>query len=174
MRQLFSVILGMIIVLFFQQDVLCADSNKIAVLDIHRCMNESNEGKRVIQSLKKKHESLQKKLNEKQNELLKLQEDLKKQSMMLSLDAKEDKQGDYERRRREFEYYLQDIDKDMKMASANAQKKVFKDLEGIIKKIAEQGKYNLIFEAGMGGVIYHSDAMDITEEVIKAYNKVKP
>ena len=93
---------------------------------------------------------------------------------MLSLDAKEDKQKEYERQRRDLGYLLQDLNEEMNKAETNARKKVLKDLEGIVKTISEKEKYDLILELRTGGVMFFSDLLDITDEVIQEYNKVKP
>ena len=95
MRPLLRLIPCVIIILFFHNNALGADSYKIAVLDLQKCMNKSNEGKRHFQSLKKKKDALQKTLDDKQKELLNLQKELEKQSLMLSLDARENKQKEY-------------------------------------------------------------------------------
>ncbi|HIJ20908.1 MAG TPA: OmpH family outer membrane protein, partial [Deltaproteobacteria bacterium] len=39
--------------------------------------------------------------------------------------------------------------------------------------IAESEKYTIILEAGAVGLVYYNDAIDITDQVTKAYDKMK-
>ncbi|MFC1533047.1 OmpH family outer membrane protein [Thermodesulfobacteriota bacterium] len=174
MKQLLRFILIILMIFLFQQNAQAADPLKIGILDLQRCAKESNEGKRVFQSLKKKHDSMQKKLDEEQNQLIQMQKDIEKQSLMLSLDAKEDKRKEFERRRRDLGYLVQDLTEEMNKAEANARKKTLKDLEEIVEKIAQNGNYDIILEKKGGGILFSSEILDITDEVIDKYNQMKP
>ena len=174
MKQLLKLILGITIIFLFQHNALGAETYRIAVVDHLSCIHESNEGKRIYQTLKVKHQSMQKDLDEKQNKLVELKKDLDKQSMMLSLDAKEDKQKDFERKRRDLGYLIQDMNKEMNKAEAAAQKRIIIDLEEIVENIAREEKYDIVLEKKSLAVWFTSDRIDITDKVIEEYNKVKP
>jgi outer membrane protein len=174
MRPLCKILLFSALVIFLHQNVLAAENLKIGVLDLQRCIDQSNEGKRIYQSLKKKHEAMQKRLDEKQKELVQLQKEIEKQSLMLTLDAKEDKQKEFERKRRDLGYLLQDLNEEMKKAEMTARQRVLEDLDSIIQKIAEKDGYDMILEKRSGGIMFTSDSLDITDQVIKEYNAIKP
>jgi len=44
----------------------------------------------------------------------------------------------------------------------------------IIQKIAEEGKFTLILEKNDPTVVYNSNTLDLTEEVIKVFDEQKP
>ena len=174
MKPLLKILLLPLFIFFFHQSALAAESLKIGVLDLQKCIDQSNEGKRLYQSLKLKHDTMQQKLNEEQNELAQLQKEIEKQSLMLSLDAKEDKQKEFERKRRDLGYLIQDLNEEMNKAEANARKQILKDLEEIVKKIARKGEYHIILERRSGGIMFSADTLDVTDQVLEEYNKVKP
>jgi outer membrane protein len=174
MRYLLKGLLGIGMIFFFQYSAIGAESFKIGILDFQRVFTQSNEGKRVYATLKEKQEALQSKLTTKEDELKELQKELEKQSLMLSLDAKEDKQKDFERKRRELQYLFQDINEEMKKTEISAQQEMMKDLKGVIDTIVSKNKYTIIFEATRSNVVWWSGEADITEEVIAEYNKIKP
>ena len=174
MKHFISFMVLISIVGLFPHHALAADPLKVGVVDLQKCIEQSNEGKRVYSSLKEKHDSMQERLNEKQKELAQMQKDIEKQSLMLSLDAKEDKQRDFERKRRDLGYLLQDMNEEMNKAEASARKKILQDVEEIVKTIAKKGDYDLILERRTAGVMFISDPLDITEKIIEAYNKAKP
>jgi outer membrane protein len=173
MKKVFCGLIAIIAVGMCSGAAAWAQSDKIGIVDLLRCYTESKEGKRVIEQLKKKKAVLQKKFDAKQNELLKLQEDLKKQSMMLSMDAKAGKEKEYERKRRELRYTYEDLMNEMRKADADAKKRMFKELQKVINDIGQKGKYLFILERRAGGIMYYGKIIDITDEVIKAYDLTK-
>ncbi|MBN2060641.1 MAG: OmpH family outer membrane protein [Deltaproteobacteria bacterium] len=174
MKKLIRLLLAVLILTVVCQDALAADSYKIAVIDLQKCIDRSKEGQRLSEKLNQKKEALQKKINEKEQELVEIQEEIEKQDMMLSLDAQESKRREFDRKRRDLQYYYQDVTDEYNKAESEARKAFLKDLEGIVKKMALDGKYDLILERRSGGIIFASDVMDITEIVIQEYDKIKP
>jgi outer membrane protein len=150
-----------------------ADAVKIGIVDLQKCILDSIEGKRARSELQQKKDSMQKKLDERQNKLLELKKELEKQSMMLSLEAKEDKAKEFERQRREFKYFYDDITNQMRKAEAEVRKRLLGDLEKVVGDIGVKGQFTMIFERRSSGIMYHIKAIDITDEVIKAYDLTK-
>jgi len=68
--------------------VLCStvssgeEEKRIGLIDLQRCIQESQEGKKVFEVLKSKKDDLQKRLDMKEKELLDLRKELEKQAMM--------------------------------------------------------------------------------------------
>jgi outer membrane protein len=173
MKRYLSTIIVILALSAFPLTNFAEASEKIGVLDLQRCFTESLEGKKIIQELKKKKEDLQKKFDKKQSAFLQLQEELKKQSMMLSADARMSKEREFERMRRELKYTYDDLINEMRQAEIEAKKVIFKEMDKVIKEIGKKGDYFLIMERRAGGIMYYGKAVDITDEVIKAYNLTK-
>jgi len=167
---LFSAII--IVILLAYNVVLAEDFARVGLIDLQRCLKESKEGQKVFQILKKKKDDLQRRLNTRQRELLELRKELDKQAMMLSLDAQENKKKTIERKTRELEYLYKDLNEEMARAQGKEQQRIFKELEKIIEKIGSEEKYTLIMEKRAGGVLYCSESIDITDQVIKAYDQM--
>lgn len=153
---------------------VCAQSYKIGVVDIQKFQKKSKAFQNVSGKLKKKFDAMQQKLDDERNALIKLEEDFKKQSMMLSLDAQEDKKNQLEKKRRYYKYIYEDLTQDMKEAETDETNKIGKELEKIVKKIAEKEGFTVIFEKRTVGLIYYSDMVDITDRVADAYDAQKP
>ena len=149
------------------------DVTKVGIIDLQRCLQESKEGKRVTQLLQKKKVVLQSQLDEKQKELMDLRREFEKQAMMLSMDAQTDKRRAVERKTRELEYHFQDLNAEMRRAEEREKKRIFDELGKVIEKIGSTGNYALVLEKRSGGVLYWNKVIDITDQVIKAYDKVK-
>ena len=174
MKHLTGIIILVLTLISLQISAAAAEPLKVGVLDLQRCIQESNEGKRIAETLKKKQTEMQKDLDAKQQELLEMQKDMEKQSLMLSMDAKEDRQKDFEKKRRDLAYLIQDSNEEMKKAEQDARNDILRILGGVLETIAKEKNFDLITERANGGVLYVSKALDITDEVVTELNKVKP
>ena len=123
-------------------------------------------------SVKKKFDDMQQKLNEERNALTKLEEEFKKQSMMLSLDAQEDKKRELEKKRRYAKYLYEESTQEMKDAEMEALRKLTRELEKVVEKIGAKEGYTVILEKKALGILYYDKSVDITDRVIEAYDKM--
>jgi len=144
---------------------------KIGVVDLQRCIQESQEGKKVAQELEAKKAALQKKIDQKQDELTKLKDELEKKGMMLSLDAQEDKRKEFDRKRREFQFLYEDLSEEMRQAEADARRKILSDLEKVVQDLGKKEGVSIIFERRASGIMYIDNALDLTDKAIKAYDQ---
>jgi outer membrane protein len=162
-----------ILILFACNSAFGQGPDKIGVVDLQRCLDESNEGKKAFKILKDKKDALQKQLDGKQKELVELGKELEKQSMMLSMDAQEDRKRVIERKTRELEYFFKDLNEEMKKAQDKEQERIFEELAHIIAHIGSEENYTLIIEDRAGAVLYRKNTINITDKVIKAYDQTK-
>ena len=173
MKISYSLILCMFTIFFFHVDASGAGPKKIGVVDIQSFQNNSKTFQKTRAELKKKFDAMQQKLDAEKKALLKLEEDLNKQSMMLSLDAKEDKKRALDKKRRYYQYLYKDFAQEMKNLEMEATKKIGKELEKVVQKIGESEGYMLILEKRTLGLIFYDDSLDLTERVTKAYDSLK-
>ena len=135
-----------------------ANSFKLAVVDIQKFQE-------------KKFDSLQQKLDAEKTELVKLEDELKKQSMMLSLDAKENREWELETKKRQIKFLFDESTFEMKRAEAEATRRVGVEIEKLVQAIGQKEGYDIIFEKRTLGLLFYKNALDITDEVIAAYDK---
>lgn len=158
--------------LFFVPVSMCmAESGKIAVITMQKIVKQSQSGKKATEELQKKFESLQKSLQQKQDALKAFKEDMDKKASLLSEEARAEKEREYKKMLREFKEQSDDAQFEMRQAEAKVMEPILKTLEQVVTKIGESGGYALILENNMPGIYYVSPTIDITDEVIKAYDK---
>jgi len=173
MKKMFCWFFCIAFILGLQNYAFSAEKLKVGVIDVQEIQDKSKTCAKIRDELKVKFDNLQNKLNKEQEELVKLEEDLKKQSMMLSLDAKEDRQKELAKKRRYFKYLYDDYTQQMKDEEIEARKKVSRAIEKIVSNIAEKEGYTLIFERREVGLLYCDNSIDITRQVIQAYDLAK-
>jgi outer membrane protein len=90
--------------------------------------------------------------------------------MMLSPEKRQEKESTYQKKVRDFKIFVSDSEKDMKSLEGEFLKKMLKDLEIVTSEFGKNGKYQLILEK-RSGIIYADDSHDVTDALIKAYDK---
>jgi len=173
MKKFLWILLGGVFLFSMQYTATFAGEVKIGVLDMKRLQQRSANFQRIKEGLKKKYNVFQKKLDTERDQIQKLERDLQKQSMMLSLDAKEDKQMELGKLTRHYKYMVGEVTQEMKDAEFEATRKVGKEIEKVVDKIGKKQGFTVILEQGTVGLVYYDNAIDITGQVIKAYDKMK-
>lgn len=146
---------------------------KIGYVDLQKSLNESEQGKEAKASFNKRVEELQRTLDEKQNELKKLQEELEKQKGLLTPEARGDKEKTYQQKIKDAQRFAKDSQEELQQKDAELTRKIINDLKDIIKKVGSEEAYTIILERGEAAVLFAAEGVDITDRVIKAYNKTK-
>ncbi|MEK7850403.1 MAG: OmpH family outer membrane protein [Deltaproteobacteria bacterium] len=146
---------------------------KIGYIDLQKALNESDQGKEAKLSFNKRVEELQKVLDEKQNELKKLQDELEKQKGLLTPEARGEKEKAYQQKIKDAQRFAKDSQEELQQKDAELTKKIIKDLKDIIKKLGTDDGYTIILEKGEAFVLFAAEGIDITDKVIKSYNKTK-
>ncbi len=171
MKNLFRFVFVSIIVLGFHFNALAQSPIKIGVVDIQEVEQKSLAFEKERTKLQKEIEGMQKRLTDEQNALRKLQEDYEKQSMMLSLDAQEDKKMEYESKARHFNYLYEDTQARVKQLRESATSRLYNELIGVVREIGLKEGYTIILSKRGTGLLYNDGSVDITAEVISAYDK---
>jgi outer membrane protein len=162
------------IIFFFYSNALGASAPKIGIVDIQKFQKISKAFQKTSARIQKKFDAMKKTLEEERKALQQLEEDFKKQSMMLSLDAHEDKKREVDRKKRYVKYLIDDFSQEMKETDRDNTKQILKELEKIIQKVGKDGGYTLILEKNTIGLIYADDATDVTDRVVQLYDSLRP
>jgi outer membrane protein len=174
MKGLIGLFLALLTLVFLQPAPLAAQAVKIGVVDLQKFQKNSKSFQKASLVVKKKFEDMQQKLSEERSVVAKLDEELKKQSMMLSLDAQEDKKRELDKKQRQFKFMYDEFTQEMKETEIDTMKRIMKDLEKIVEKMAEKEGYTIILERRTLGLLYFNNAIDLTDRVTEAYDKQNP
>jgi outer membrane protein len=144
---------------------------KIAYVDMQKALNYCEAGKEAKKQMAAEVEKIQKEFAGKQKELEKIKEDLERRGSVLSESVRQQKERDYQAKLRDVQRLQRDYDEDLRRKDRELSDRILKNLEAIIKKMGEEGKYTLILEKNQPTVIYISNVLDLTDEVIKRSDK---
>lgn len=144
-----------------------AEPIKIAYVDMQKALNQCEAGKEAKRVITEEVDKMQKSFLGKQRELEKLKEDLEKRGMVLAEAVRREREKDYQTKLRDMQRLQRDYEEDLRRKDREHTDRILRDLEGIVKKLAEEKKYTLILERNQPAVIFISGSLEITDEVIK-------
>ena len=143
---------------------------RVAVVDLQRALNETEDGRRAKTQLKRLFKSRQKALDDKQNELKKMKEDIEKQKNVLSQPALQKKLEAYQQAFVELQTVYVDYQRELASKEAELTKVIIQRMENILRRLGQAEGYTLILERGEAGVMWVPSNLDVTDAVIQRYN----
>lgn len=147
-----------------------AQAAKIAVVDLQRAINETEDGRKAKDRLKKLFESRQQGLDKKQQDLKKLKDELDTQKNVLSRDALDAKVESYQKQLVELQQVYVEYQRELAEKEGELTKSIVERMEKILRRIGQTDGYSLIVERGESGVIYVPTNLDLTDVLIQRYN----
>lgn len=143
----------------------------IYVVDIQKVIDESIAGKAAKNNVELDAKKGQAKLNLLKNELEKLDEEIKRQSGILSEDALEQKRQAASRKERELALALQEQRTTFLKKNDAEIQKIIKEIKTIINSLAEKEKFKFVIEKDHRFVLYAGNDHDLTKQVIEILNE---
>ena len=147
-----------------------AAPGRFAVIDVQKVLNTSVAGKAAQEKLKKLNDEKASRATKMQEEMAALNNDIATKKLSLS----EDKLADMQKQLSDKQVALQRYGQDAERELGEARDKELQELEGKIKPVIDSiGKemgLAAIFNKFESGLVYASDAIDITDTVIKRFN----
>ena len=145
-------------------------TQKIAVVDLLRVLNESEQGKSISDRLDSKQAEKQKQFRNLQLELMDLEDRLRNDRYGLSEAKKLELQKDYEQKLLVYRQQAGEAEKELGELRDIQYKGLEKDVAPILTEIGKDRNLDLILDKWQGGVIYSPKSLDITDEVIQLLN----
>jgi outer membrane protein len=147
---------------------------RVAFIDVQRVLARSAAGVAAREQLEREKAGMQKEMDAKRAELEKLRDEMEKKGALLTPDARKEKQEQFERKRRDAARLADDFQKELEKKESGLLQKVLQDVSGVIERVGKEKNYYLIVEKRGGGILYGSAEADLTEEVIRQYDREAP
>jgi outer membrane protein len=170
--KLIGILVFMIIGGLFTGTVYSGDI-KIGSVDMQRVINECSAGKEAREVIAQDGEKFQRLIAEKQKELQTMKESFEKQALMLTLDARANKEREYQTKLREFRRWEEDTQNELNQKRTQMEQNISIGLIKVVQEIGANEGYTLILWKNESIVLFASKPTDITDQVIKTYNVQK-
>ncbi|MCF8058713.1 MAG: OmpH family outer membrane protein [Bacteriovoracaceae bacterium] len=145
---------------------------KIAKVDVQKVLLTVEEGKNVRATLKKKFDEKQKIIKQEEDKIRKMQQDFQKQSLVMNDKAKLKKEKEIQEKIMALQQKTMTFQQEIQGQENQLKKPILEKVRTVIEGISKSGGYDMVFEVSTSP-IYVKEVSDITDEVVKAYNKKK-
>jgi outer membrane protein len=143
---------------------------KVAVVDMQRAMNETEDGRKAKGALKKLFEDRQKQLDKQQTDLKTLKDSLEKQRDVLSREVLAKKLEDYQKAFAELQTTYMEFQRELQSKEGELTKDIIERMQRIMRHVGQAEGYSLVLERNESGVVYVPSNYDLTDLLIQRYN----
>ena len=147
---------------------------RIAVIDVQKVLTQSTAGKVAYEKLKKMQDERIERAKQMDDELRKLDAEIASKRLSLSEDKLAEMQKQLADKRINMQRYAQDADREIGEARDKELVALEAKIKPIIDAIGKEMGIAAIFNKFESGLVYASDAIDITDPVIKRFNEAVP
>ena len=170
-----SIALAMVGLLWWAMSSLAlgAESVKVAVMDQQLVIERSKAGKRALEDMKAYQATRQKIINADDQELKELEQTI--QDSKLSEAAKQEKQTQFQAKLEAYQRRLADFNREIQQKQREMVAEYTKKVQDAAQVVAQREGYVAIIDRGNEAmiriVIYYQQGLDVTDHVVKEFDK---
>lgn len=146
---------------------------KIAVVDIQKCVQLTEQGKAAYRELKGEVDKIQDDLSRKEKEIEEIRSKLEKGGSVLSESTRLSLEGDLRRKSRSYRDLYEDSQARIRQLEVDRTRPIINRVVALVKEIGKAKGLDFILDA-RAGLVYFNSAVDITNEVIQQHNQKYP
>jgi outer membrane protein len=152
-----------------------AESFKVGVIDPQKVLERTKAGKRALDSIKEFSSSRQKIIAADDEQLKQLENELKRQESGMSEVTKREKQEQFRTKLQNYQKRIQDFNREIQAKEKEMAEEYQKKIDEAAAAVAERQGYAAVLDKGNEAtlriVIYNQDAIDLTDEVIREFDR---
>ena len=153
-----------------------AQPNKVGVIHFEGAISSTQQGQKALKDLQARYAPKQKELEKRQTDLAAKREQLSKGATTMSEEAKAKLTTEIDQLTRALSRDLDDAQNDYQQDVDRLLQEFYPRIKVVLDKYAKDNGYSVILDIGsqQTPVVYMSDAVDITTEIVALYDKTNP
>jgi outer membrane protein len=152
-----------------------AEAFKMGVVDPQSVLEKSKAGKKALDGLKEYVSTRQKLLSRDEEELRNTEKTLKEQTSKLSDTEKKEKETQFRAKIQDYQKRAQEFNQELQGKQKELVDDYMKKIAAATQTVAEKGGFSIVVDKGSEQtvkiVIYSRDTIDLTEQVIKEFDR---
>jgi Skp family chaperone for outer membrane proteins len=153
-------------------------AGRIGVINIQGAMGRTQEGRKASEDMQAYFAPKQAELEKLRQEISNLENQLRTQERTLSNEARMQLTRQMEQKRKEGERRQQDLSEEVEQTQQDHLNRIGERMQRIISQYAQEKNLSIVLNAVYwfqgGPFVYANQAVDITEEIVQAYDKAHP
>jgi Skp family chaperone for outer membrane proteins len=146
------------------------DGMSYAYVNVQAVASESVEGKVAAERIKVFQDQKTRDLQGRNQELQAAQQRLEQGGGVLSEQARLQLQSDIDRRQRDIQRFTEDAQEEVQALAEQVEVDFQAKLTPVIDRVAKEKQVDFVFNAAQSGLIWAKPGMDLTAEVIRAFD----
>lgn len=142
----------------------------IGVVNVNKVLSDTKQGKEATSRLERSFKSKKNELKKDEDGIKSAEESYKKQAKILSQEARVKKEQELNQMLVEYQNKTVQYQKEMQKMEADLKKPIIQNLKGIVDEVSKSSGVDFTVEAGTS-IIYAANSKNLTDDVIKAYDK---
>jgi outer membrane protein len=149
---------------------------KVAVgkVDVQKVLITVTQGQAVRDQLKKAFDEKQKLLKEEEDKIRKLQDDYQKKASVLNDKEKGKKEREIQEKIVAIQQKTDTYQKDIQDMEQKLKTPILEKVKAVVDEVAKNADVDLVYEAATAPILYAKEEKDLTDDVIKTFNKKFP
>lgn len=148
-----------------------AGGQSMAVIDVQRLLFDSKVGQAAVESLRNLREQKQAEAQTFQSEITALRDRLAEGRLSLSQDRLAELEKQVEDKLIEYQRFQDDAERALQKGQEEAFGTIERDVMPIINEVAVELGYAVIFNKFQSGLLFASDAIDITDTILERFDQ---
>lgn len=140
-------------------------------VDIQKVLMTINEGQKVRTELEKFFNEKQAELRKEEEKIKKMQEDFEKQSFALNDQAKAQRQQDIQKSIFELQEKTGEYQNLLRERENKLKQPILEKIKVVVEDVSKKAEVDMTFEASTAPIIYAKNKKELTDDVIKEYNR---
>ncbi len=145
---------------------------QVVVVDVQRAVKQCRAGKKAFTAYKRKEKELRDELQKLSQEITSRRDELQKTQLMLKAETKLAKEMELRRLARKFQERRRDASRELAETQRILVAPILKRMRRIIQSFGTDKGYHIVVNAR--AAIYYRDSVDVTNQVVAAYDKKYP
>jgi outer membrane protein len=174
-RMTLSLVAMGILLLASLSNAQAAEAFKMGVVDPQSVLEKSKAGKKALDGLKEYVSTRQKLLSRDEEELRNTEKTLKEQLAKLSDTEKKEKETQFRTKIQDYQKRAQEFNQELQGKQKELVDDYMKKIAAATQTVAEKGGFAIVVDKGSEQtvkiVIYHKDTIDLTDQVIKEFDR---
>lgn len=146
---------------------------KAAYIDMQKAIQSTKAGKDAKSSLEKEFNKKKEELKKKEGKLKQEADEFEKKRAVLSEKSRAEKQASLQKKMMEFQQELQKSQMNIQQKERELTQPILTKMQKVVDALAKKKGFSMVFEKSGQGVMWAKADLDITDDVIKEFEKSK-
>lgn len=164
--------LTLLLAVLLSGSVFAADM-KIGYIDLQKAIQGTTTGKKAKKDLETEFNAKKKELQAKEADLKKQGQEFDKKAAVLSEEVRNQKQMEFQQEMIKFRELVAKSQQDIQKREQDLTTPILDKMNKVIEDFAQKNGYTMILERTAHNVLWSKKEIDITDEIVSAYEKTK-